>query len=196
MFLQSPADLCTFHISQIKGNDPIVRCIHQTAGTFEIWHHIQSLLDLLKFDPMPHVFDLKILTPTEIEQSFLIKISQISRAIKTLSLRQNLSCYVGWQLLFFQITELLSCLQFIVIITVGKGLPAYTDLPLSPGFCDEPMMLIQKKDASSVKCLSDRQFFTLGHRMVDDVIGAVTGDLRWSVEIDKHSVRQSLLPEF
>ena len=135
---------------------------------------------------MSHVFDLEIFSSCKIQILILSVVTKVTCLVISCSFscRCNDSLYKS------------ACsLLFIMIIAICQRLSCNTDLTCFARFCNLCAGIIKKKYSSSIECLTCRNHFAILEFPLYRIPGTVTGNLWWSVQIDKFGLWQSLLPE-
>lgn len=158
----------------LESEDTVPFFIKNAAAFVDPVCSVHSALDLLQFDPVSHMFDLKILPSRKYHLTVFVVIPQVPGLIDPFHV---CSVHRIQREMFFRSVR-------VSVISIGQRFPGDTDFALSR-YDNHPLLIVQQKYISSRKCPPCRNLLLIAERSLHFIISTVTCDLCRAVKVYK-----------
>ena len=171
--------------ANVEASEPGFLLVEEAAGPLYALDGVHGPLNFLQLDPVAHVLDLEVLPAAEYQLPQLVVLGQVPCAVDPLRI-------MGIQRI---LDEVGGVLLRVSVVAQGQAGAPDADLPLGTGLRHQPVLPVQQEHVLVGEGLADGDAGGIVPVLVQDVIGAVAGDLRRAVEVYISHIRQ-MLPEF
>ena len=125
-----------------------------------------------------------ILAALEHNQPFFIVADDVTRAVD----------HLGVSLVQRVLHEGGSSLLRVIVVTHGQRCTSYTELALHVCLLHQAVLVVEYEDVRVAAGIADRKGLLVGYLLINNIIGAVEGNLYGAVQIGKSRLRQMVMP--
>ena len=158
--------------------------VDDTAVLHEFQRVDNHVLDLTQIGAIAHVLHDVILAALEHDQSLVVVTDDVASTIDEF----------GIGLVQRVLYESGSRLLGVVVVTHSQRGTTYTEFSLHVGLRHQTVFIVENEDIGIATGVADGQWLFVGYLLINNIIGAVEGDLDGTIEVGEDYLRQVVVP--